>query len=231
MIELRNVTKIYRSGETEVYGLKDIDFAVGEDEFVVVVGPSGCGKSTLLNLIGGIDSPTEGEVVVDNENLSKLSDRELTEFRRYKVGFVFQFFNLISTLTASENVELSLKLRGVEGNEARREAARYLDMVGVSELKDRFPSELSGGQQQRVAIARAIAKKSPVLLADEPTGNIDTESGERVISALYDTSKKLGATTIVVTHDLSITKTAERVISLKDGSVADDERKESSPRG
>jgi len=191
---------------------------------VVVIGPSGCGKSTLLNLIGGLDKPSEGEIIVDGKNLSNLNDKELTNFRRYKVGFVFQFFNLISTLTASENVELSLKLRNIKGDEARREAIRYLDMVGISKLKDRFPSELSGGEQQRVAIARALAKDARILLADEPTGNLDTKSGKNVIDALHNSAQKIGATTILVTHDLSITKIAERIITLKDGMIAEDKK-------
>lgn len=224
MIELRKVSKIYKVGEKKVHGVKNLDLVVNEGEFVVVMGPSGCGKSTLLNLIGGLDTPTEGEIIVDGKNLSNLNDKELTNFRRYKVGFVFQFFNLISTLTASENVELSLKLRNVKGDEARKEAIRYLDMVGISELKDRFPSELSGGEQQRVAIARALAKDAKILLADEPTGNLDTKSGKNVISALYNSAKNLGATTILATHDLSITKIAERIITLKDGMVTEDRR-------
>jgi len=141
MIKLEGVTKIYRLGRREVYGVRDLNLTVEKGEFVVVVGPSGCGKTTMLNLIGGIDTPTSGEVIVNGVRLSKLDDRALTDFRRYKVGFVFQFFNLIPTLTACENVELSLNLRGIKGSKARKEAVRYLDLVGVSELKDRFPSE------------------------------------------------------------------------------------------
>jgi len=224
MIELKNVSKIYKVGEKEVYGVRNLDLVINEGEFVVVIGPSGCGKSTLLNLIGGLDKPSEGEIIVDGKNLSNLNDKELTNFRIYKVGFVFQFFNLISTLTASENVELSLKLRNIKGNEARKEAIRYLDMVGISKLKDRFPSELSGGEQQRVAIARALAKDARILLADEPTGNLDTKSGKNVIDALHNSAQKIGATTILVTHDLSITKIAERVITLKDGMIVEDKK-------
>ncbi len=162
MIELRKVTKIYRAGGERVYGVRDISLTVPKEEFVVIVGPSGCGKSTLLNLIGGIDTPTEGKIIVDGEVISDLSDRALTNFRRYKVGFVFQFFNLISSLTALENVELSLQLRGIKGNRAREEAIQYLDLVGVSELGDRFPSELSGGEQQRVAIALGLILSIPL---------------------------------------------------------------------
>jgi len=223
MIELRKVTKIYRTGGERVYGVRDISLTVAKGEFLVVVGPSGCGKSTLLNLIGGINLPTEGKVVVDGEVISDLDEGALTKFRRNKVGFVFQFFNLISSLTALENVELSLQLRGLKGSEARKEALRCLDWLGLSELKDRFPSELSGGEQQRVAIARALAKRPSILLADEPTGNLDSKSGQRVISALYHSAKNLGTTTILVTHDLLLTRVAERIIRLKDGQIAGDE--------
>ena len=223
-VELTNVTKIYKLGEKEVVGVRDINLMIEDGEFVVVIGPSGCGKSTLLNLIGGIDTPTKGEIIVDGENLSNLNDKELTNFRRYKVGFVFQFFNLISTLTALENVELSLNLRGIKGVKARKEALQYLDLVALSDLKDRFPSELSGGEQQRVAIARALAKKPSILLADEPTGNLDTKSGQRVISTLYHSAKKFGTTVILATHDLSITKVAERIIELRDGMIGSDKK-------
>ncbi len=222
MIDLRGLTKIYKSGEEEVYGLKDLNLVIAKGEFVVVVGPSGCGKSTLLNLIGGIDVPTKGKVIVGGKDLSAFNDRSLTMFRRYNVGFVFQFFNLISTLTASENVELSLKFRKITGETAREEAARFLDLVSLVELKNRFPSELSGGEQQRVAIARALAKNPSILLADEPTGNLDTKSGEKVISVLYSAAKKLDMTTIFVTHDLTFMKMAERVITLRDGEIIDD---------
>lgn len=226
MIKLKDTTKIYKLGKKEIVGLKGINLVVKKGEFVVVVGPSGSGKSTLLNLIGGMDTPTKGVVIVDGESLSGLNDKQLTNFRRYKVGFVFQFFNLISSLTALENVELSLKLRGINGNKMRREAIRYLDMVGISDLKDRFPSELSGGERQRVAIARALAKEAKVLLADEPTGNLDTKSGKEVIYMLYQSTRKLGTTVILVTHDLSITKVAERIITLKDGRIDEDEEVE-----
>jgi len=225
MIDLKNVTKIYMLGENKVYGLKNLDLTVKRGEFVVIIGPSGCGKTTLLNLIGGIDKPTSGEVNIDGENISNLDDKALTNFRRYKVGFVFQFFNLIPTLTASENVELSLNLRGVKGDKAREEAVRYLDLVGVSELKDRFPFELSGGEQQKVAIARALAKEASILLADEPTGNLDSKSGQTVISVLYHSTRKFRTTTILVTHDLSVARIAERVIKMRDGVIVEDKKR------
>jgi putative ABC transport system ATP-binding protein len=226
MIELKHVTKVYEAGENQVFGVRELDLEIGDGEFVVVVGPSGCGKSTLLNVIGGIDTVTEGTVMVDGEDISRLGDGALTAFRRRKVGFVFQSYNLVQTLTASENVQLALRLRGVQGPGVRKEAERYLGMVGVEELADRFPSEMSGGQQQRVAIARALAKESSLLLADEPTGSVDRESGHRVVSTLREAAKTTGGTIIVATHDLSITKAADRVIKLVDGRVAEDTRPE-----
>jgi putative ABC transport system ATP-binding protein len=221
MIELKNVTKIYKAGEKQVYGLRNLSLSITKGDFVVIIGPSGCGKSTLLNLVGGIDTPTKGEIIVDSQNLANLNDKELTNFRKRKIGFVFQFFNLISTLTAIENVELSLKLRGVTGLKARKEAERYLDMVGILELKDRFPSELSGGEQQRVGIARALAKNPVVLLADEPTGNLDTKSSQKVISTMHNSTRKLDTTVMVVTHNSAIAESAKHVVVLRDGEVVE----------
>ncbi len=221
MIELKNVTKIYKAGEKQVYGLRNLSLSISKGDFVVIIGPSGCGKSTLLNLVGGIDTPTKGEIIVDSQNLVNLNDKELTDFRKRKIGFVFQFFNLISTLTAIENVELSLKLRGITGLKARKESEQYLDMVGILELKDRFPSELSGGEQQRVGIARALAKNPVVLLADEPTGNLDTKSSQKVISTMHDSTRKLDTTVMVVTHNSAIAENAKHVVVLRDGEVVE----------
>jgi putative ABC transport system ATP-binding protein len=222
VIELHGLTKVYRVGEREVRALDGIDLEVPDGEFVVVMGPSGCGKSTLLNLIGGIDAPTGGRVVVDGEDVSRMGDRALTAFRRSKVGFVFQSFNLVSTLTAAENVELALRLRGLRGAASREEAGRFLELVGVGELADRFPSEMSGGQQQRAAIARALAKEPTVLLADEPTGSIDRASGRVVVTALRDSAKQLGRTTVLATHDPSLAEVADRLVTLVDGRVTED---------
>lgn len=224
MIKLKQVNKIYSSGANKVYGVKDINVNIADGEFVAITGPSGCGKSTLLNLIGGIDTSSEGTVMVNEQELHKLNDKELTKFRKEKIGFVFQFFNLIATLTAVENVELSLALRGIKGKAARTEAEHYLEIVDMVKLQDRFPSEMSGGQQQRIAIARALAKKAPVLLADEPTGNIDSKSGQEVVDALYHSAKKLNATVIMVTHDQSIAEKAERNVKLKDGQIISDNK-------
>ncbi len=224
MIELKGLSKVYRTGEREVRALDGIDMEIPDGEFIVVMGPSGCGKSTLLNLIGGIDAPTGGLVVVDGEDVSGMADRALTAYRRSKVGFVFQSFNLVSTLTAAENVELALRLRGMRGAASREEAGRFLGLVGVGELADRFPSEISGGQQQRVAIARALAKEPTVLLADEPTGSIDRASGKVVVTALRDSAKRLGRTTVLATHDPSLAEVADRVVTLVDGRVTEDRR-------
>ena len=231
MIEMTNVTKVYEAGEKKVFGVRGLDLEIDDGEFVVIVGPSGCGKSTLLNLVGGIDSVTNGKLLVDGEDLSTLKDRDLTEFRRRKVGFVFQSYNLVPTLTASENVQLALRLRGKKGEDLRKDALGYLRIVGVEELEDRFPSEMSGGQQQRVAIARALAKESRILLADEPTGSVDRESGQRVVSALMEGARSVGGTVIVATHDLSIAKVADRVVKLVDGHVAEDSRPRGAPTG
>ncbi|KXA94001.1 hypothetical protein AKJ66_00100 [candidate division MSBL1 archaeon SCGC-AAA259E22] len=222
MIELEAVSKAYSMGERTVFGVKDIDLVVEEGSFVVVVGPSGCGKTTLLNLIGGIDSPTEGTITVSGKEISSLDDGDLTDYRKKELGFVFQFFNLISTLTARENVELSLNLRGVDGEESKEKAREFLDLVDGSDFEDRFPSELSGGEQQRVAIARALAKKPSVLLVDEPTGNLDVDVTRKVMSALCESTEELGITTIMVTHDLPLAKLGNRIIELKDGRIAGD---------
>ncbi|KXB02113.1 hypothetical protein AKJ43_02435 [candidate division MSBL1 archaeon SCGC-AAA261D19] len=209
-------------GERTVFGVKDIDLVVEEGSFVVVVGPSGCGKTTLLNLIGGIDSPTEGTISVSGKEISSLGEGALTDYRKKELGFVFQFFNLISTLTARENVELSLNLRGVSGEESRKKAREFLDLVDGSDFEDRFPSELSGGEQQRVAIARALAKKPSVLLVDEPTGNLDVDVTRRVMSALLGSAEELDITAVMVTHDLPLAKIGDRVIELKDGKIDGD---------
>lgn len=226
MVKLENVSKAYKLGERTVYGVRDLNLKVEKGEFAVAVGPSGCGKTTLLNLIGGIDNPTDGSVKVGSREISDLDDNELTDFRKNKVGFVFQFFNLISTLTAQENVELALRLRGVEGSKMRDEAQRYLELVRGIDFKDRFPSELSGGEQQRVAIARALAKQPALLLVDEPTGNLDVDISRQVMSALIDSTEELGTTTLLVTHDLPLSRVGDRILKLKDGQIDEDMQNE-----
>lgn len=223
IIELRNVLKVYKMGQTEVRALENVDLVVNKGEFVVILGPSGSGKSTLLNIIGGIDRPTRGDVIVNNVNITKLSDDKLTDFRRKLIGFVFQFFNLIPTLTAKENAMLNLELRGVPRNYIEREAMNLLSMVGLANRADHFPSELSGGEQQRVAIARALAKDPPIILCDEPTGELDAKSGKKVLSFLKKINEEKGKTILLVTHNTVIGKIASRIVHLRDGRIVKEE--------
>jgi len=221
IIQLRDVTKIYRVGKVDVLALKNVNLDVPQGEFVVVLGPSGSGKTTLLNLIGGIDKPTSGSIIVNGVEVNKLSDEELTEFRRKNIGFVFQFFNLIPTLTAKENVMLTAELVGYDKEEAERKALELLSLVGLRDFADRFPSELSGGQQQRIAIARALAKDPPVLLCDEPTGELDVESGKMVLSLLKRLNVEQGKTIVLVTHNTVIANIATMVVRLRNGQIAE----------
>jgi putative ABC transport system ATP-binding protein len=211
----RGLTKVYRMGEVTVEALRGVDFDLGPGEFVVLLGPSGSGKSTLLNILGGLDIPTSGEVVYEDHNLTAATDAELTAYRREHVGFVFQFYNLIPSLTARENVALVTEI-------ARRPMTpeRALDLVGLSPRLDHFPAQLSGGEQQRVAIARAIAKQPSVLLCDEPTGALDITTGVVVLEALERVNRELATATVVITHNAAIAGMADRVIRLADGRVA-----------
>ena len=214
IIILGGVTKTYQVGKVKVHALKNADLVVKRGNFIVILGPSGSGKTTLLNLIGGIDSPTTGTLTVDGVELTGMKEKELTRYRRDKIGFVFQFFNLIPTLTAKENVELAAELV-----EKPRDAQAVLDEVGLSDKFDRFPSELSGGEQQRVSIARALAKDPPILLCDEPTGELDSETGKRVLSVLRRINHDDGKTIILVTHNSAIAQMADDVIRLRNGEV------------
>ncbi len=218
-IELEGVTKTYGSGELAVPAVRGIDLKIPAGQFVVVLGPSGSGKTTLMNLVGGIERPTSGSIRVAGQDLSAEAEGELTTFRRRELGFVFQFFNLIPTLTALENVELVAELSSA-GPGAARDA---LDEVGLSERADHFPSALSGGEQQRVAIARALAKAPSVLLCDEPTGSLDLETGRQVLVALHDVSRKGGRTVVLVTHNTAIAAMADRVIRMGSGRLVSDE--------
>jgi putative ABC transport system ATP-binding protein len=217
LISFRGITKDYRMGEVTVHALRGLDLDVPRGEFSVMLGPSGCGKTTTLNLVGGLDRPTGGELVVAGDEVARLSEKRLTEYRRRTVGFIFQFFNLIPTLSAAENVELSLTLTKARG--ARAEARRLLGLVGLSERADHFPSQLSGGEQQRVAIARALANRPAVLLCDEPTGNLDVEMGVQVLQVIRDLNKNEGATVILVTHNSAIAAAADSVIRLRNGRI------------
>jgi putative ABC transport system ATP-binding protein len=210
----RGLTKVYRMGDVEVHALRGVDLDLYEGEFVVLLGPSGSGKSTLLNILGGLDSPSGGEVICQGRDLVHAGDRELTEFRRHFVGFVFQFYNLIPSLTARENVAIVTE---VAADPMTPEDA--LRMVGLGERMDHFPAQLSGGEQQRVAIARAVAKRPTVLLCDEPTGALDSKTGIVVLEVLERINRELGTTTAIITHNAGIADMADRVIYFMDGRI------------
>jgi putative ABC transport system ATP-binding protein len=222
IISTQNLTKIFGSGATAVTALDHINLSVNTGEFVAVMGPSGCGKSTLLHLIGGLDRPTDGKVIIEGTSIAEMEDDRLTELRRRKIGFIFQFFNLIPVLNAVENAALPVTLDGVKPAEAQKKGAEWLARFGLSDRLSSRPDQLSGGQQQRVAIARALAAEPSLILADEPTGNVDTRSGDEIASLLRDVAKKYGRTVIMVTHDPRIAAYADRIIFLKDGRVVDE---------
>ena len=215
LLKLIDVWKTYRMGAVDVHALRGIDLEVKRGEFVVVLGPSGSGKTTLLNLVGGIDTPTKGDILFNGVNVSSLDESELTMHRRKNVGFIFQFFNLIPTLTAKENVLLAAELV-----ENPRDVDEVLEIVGLKQRAEHFPSELSGGEQQRVAIARALVKSPPIILADEPTGSLDFETGKMVLRVMRDINRNEGVTFILVTHNSVIAEMADRIVHLKDGRVA-----------
>jgi putative ABC transport system ATP-binding protein len=219
VIVLRDVHKVFRQGDAEVRALAGVSLDIAAGAFVSVMGPSGSGKSTLLHLMGGLDLPTSGEVTVDGSALSRMSDDEVTILRRRKIGFVFQFFNLLPTYTAEENVALPLLLDGVSAREARPRVDAALDAVGLSQRRRHRPEELSGGEMQRVAIARALVIEPRVILADEPTGNLDTRTGEQVLALLQAANRSRRCTVVLVTHDARAAAYAERLITLKDGVV------------
>jgi putative ABC transport system ATP-binding protein len=210
----RGLTKTYRMGETEIHALRGVDLEIAAGEFIVLLGPSGSGKSTLLNLLGGLDTPTSGEIVFKDHNLSAADEAALTRYRREHVGFVFQFYNLIPSLTARENVALVTDIA-----EKPMPAAEALAWVGLAERLDHFPSQLSGGEQQRVAIARAIVKRPDVLLCDEPTGALDYETGKLVLEVIVRINAELGTTAMVITHNAAIAGIADRVLRLGDGRI------------
>jgi putative ABC transport system ATP-binding protein len=218
MIRTEHLTKIYRMGDTEVYALNDVNLKIEEGEFVAVIGPSGSGKSTLLNMIGCLDKPTSGSVYIDNVNTATLNENQLAEIRRKKIGFIFQQFNLVHTLDAVENVALPLFFSGVRRELRLKKAAELLESVGLGNRVHHKPSELSGGQQQRVAIARALSNDPEVVIADEPTGNVDTETGNTIMDNLQELNKE-GRTIIVVTHDPEIAARATRTQRMRDGKL------------
>ncbi len=221
LVDVKDICKIYNPGENEVRALDNITLSIDTGEFVAIIGQSGSGKSTLMNMLGCLDVPTSGTYYLNGSNVSDLTDDELSDIRNLEIGFIFQGFNLISNLTALENVELPLIYRGVGKKERHKLAKDSLEMVGLSNRIDHKPAEMSGGQQQRVAIARAIAAKPPVILADEPTGNLDSSSSKEIISILKSLHKD-GRTIILITHDNDIANQAKRVIRIADGKIEKD---------
>lgn len=215
-IELKNVYKTYKMGEVSINALDDTNFEIEKGELVVILGPSGAGKTTCLNILGGMDSPTKGDVLVDNVNIAKLSNKDLIKYRRNDIGFVFQFYNLVQNLIALENVELAVQLCKNYHN-----PNTILDSVGLKDRKQNFPSQLSGGEQQRVAIARAIAKNPKILLCDEPTGALDYKTGKQILSLLEKQSRVYHITVIIITHNSAIAPMADKVIKFKNGKVED----------
>ena len=222
VVHVQNATKELKMGQVTVHALRGVTLTVEPGEFLSIIGPSGSGKSTLLGLIGGLDTPTAGKVYIDGTDITDLSERELTRIRNEKIGFVFQFFNLVPTLTALENVALPIQFARRRAFNPTNRAKELLTLLEVDDRMHHRPSQLSGGQQQRVAIARALANNPPLLLCDEPTGNLDTVSGALVMQALRDVQSEMGTTVVMVTHDMSLASQADRVVSLVDGRIADD---------
>ncbi|HZO67788.1 MAG TPA: ABC transporter ATP-binding protein [Kribbellaceae bacterium] len=221
VLEARGLAKTYDTGGPKVFALRGVDLSIGPGEFVAITGPSGCGKSTLLNLLAGLDRPTSGQVWLDGERIDELSETELARLRRRKVGFVFQFFNLLPTLSAAENVELPLLLVGRGRKEARRSASALMGDLGIGDKQDTAPTQLSGGEQQRVALARALANSPDIVMGDEPTGNLDSAAAREVL-ALLRAARDRGQTLLLVTHDARVAAAADRVINLRDGLVTDE---------
>ena len=214
LLSARDLWKIYGSGDVQVFALREINLDIERGELMIIVGPSGSGKSTLLNMIGGMDRPSRGQLLFEGKDLAQANDRQLTLYRRQQVGFVFQFFNLVPTLTALENVQVAVQI-------ARQpmDAAESLAIVGLQDRANFFPSQMSGGQQQRVAIARALASNPPLLLCDEPTGNLDTETGRQVLQLLVRVNRELGKTVVIISHSSSVARVGNRVAYIRDGTI------------
>jgi len=222
VVHTENLRKELKMGEVVVHAVRGVSLAAGRGEFLGIIGPSGSGKSTLLGMIGGLDTPTAGTITIDGVDITALDERALTRVRNEKIGFVFQFFNLIPTLSALENVALPVQFARNRHYSPTKRAKELLDLLGLSDRMGHRPSQLSGGQQQRVALARALANDPPLLLCDEPTGNLDTESSEVVMHALRDVQGQLGTTVIIVTHDMDVAAQCDRVVALVDGKIAKD---------
>ena len=216
VLKVENLSKYYQMGEVAVKALEDVSFEVEKGEFIVILGPSGSGKSTLLNIMGGMDTPSNGTVYFNNELITSFTDKELTMYRRHKIGFVFQFYNLMATLTAKENVELVAEITDSNIN-----IDEVMEAVGLGDRADHFPSQMSGGEQQRVAIARAVAKAPQILLCDEPTGSLDFETGIQILKVLKDVNVKYNNTVIVITHNASIAQMADKVIKMRSGTITE----------
>lgn len=217
LISIKNLKKDYKTGDVLVTALDGVDITIEKGKFIVILGPSGSGKTTLLNLLGGIDQSTSGKIQVNSRNITEFNEKELTEYRKEDVGFIFQFYNLIPSLSAVENVELSARLNF--SSDSYERSLKILELVGLSDKVNNYPSELSGGEQQRVAIARALVKEPKIVLADEPTGNIDTETGSTIINLMLGICRERGTTFLIVTHNVAISKIADEVIYLRDGCI------------
>ena len=213
-IEVKNLCKIYQMGEVKIKAIENVNFTIDKGELVVILGPSGAGKTTILNILGGMDSPSSGSIIIDGTNISKYNSKELTKYRRYDIGFVFQFYNLVQNLTALENVSLANQIC-----KNPKDAKKSLKDVGLADRINHFPAQLSGGEQQRVSIARALAKNPKLLLCDEPTGALDSKTGKKIIKLLQDTCHKTNTTTIIITHNAIISEIADKVIMVKNGTI------------
>ncbi len=218
-IVTKDVIKVYRAGKSEVIALRGLDMETADGDLVAVRGPSGCGKTTLLNMLGGIDRPTAGRIEIDGSNLVDLNDSDLVRYRRDRVGFIFQFFNLVPTLTAEENVELPMRLARKALAHRKKRSRELLELVGLSKRATHRPDELSGGEQQRVAIAVALSNDPPLLLADEPTGELDTKTGQEVLDLFQHLNQDFGKTVVVVTHDQRVASIAHRILEIRDGKI------------